>query len=104
MTLRERAMSIGNVSILDDNKEAVTGSVSGSNVFAPVRLNILNFAMREGDAIYYLAELLHSDQELHRVTLDVALTQGRRTSQFNQKCIGKTNEGDICQWQCRQSR
>ena len=42
--------------------------------------------VQEGDAIYYLAELLHSDEDTQRVTLEVTLASGRRGQiNFNQK-------------------
>ena len=84
---RARNRALINVSILDDNKEAVTGSVSGSSSNLLGQTQYFEFRqVREGDAIYYLAELLHSDQELHRVTLDVALDTGQKDQiKFNQK-------------------
>ena len=84
---RARNRALINVSILDANKQAVTGAVSGSssNLLGQTQ----NFEFRqvtEGDAIYYLAELLHSNEELHRVTLDIALATGQRDQiKFNQK-------------------
>ena len=84
---RARNRALINVSILDANKEAVTGSVSGSSSNLLGQTQYFEFRqVREGDAIYYLAELLHSDQELHRVTLDVALDTGQKDQiKFNQK-------------------
>ena len=84
---RARNRALINVSILDDNKEAVTGSVSGSSSNLLGQTQYFEFRqVREGDAIYYLAELLHSDQELHRVTLEVALDTGQKDQiKFNQK-------------------
>ena len=84
---RARNRALINVSILDANKQAVTGSVSGSSSNLLGQTQYFEFRqVREGDAIYYLAELLHSDQELHRVTLDVALDTGQKDQiKFNQK-------------------
>lgn len=84
---RARNRALINVSILDANKQAVTGAVSGSSSNLLGQTQYFEFRqVREGDAIYYLAELLHSDQELHRVTLEVALDTGQKDQiKFNQK-------------------
>ena len=84
---RARNRALINVSILDANKQAVAGSVSGSSSNLLGQTQYFEFRqVREGDAIYYLAELLHSDQELHRVTLDIALDTGQKDQiKFNQK-------------------
>lgn len=84
---RARNRALINVSILDANKQAVTGAVSGSSSNLLGQTQYFGFRqVREGDAIYYLAELLHSDRELHRVTLEVALDTGQKDQiKFNQK-------------------
>ena len=84
---RARNRALINVSILDASKQAVTGAVSGSSSNLLGQTQYFEFRqVREGDAIYYLAELLHSDQELHRVTLEVALDTGQKDQiKFNQK-------------------
>ncbi|GIS18840.1 MAG: hypothetical protein CM15mP120_07560 [Pseudomonadota bacterium] len=47
----------------------------------------LNFRkVQEGDAIYYLAELLHSDEDVQRLNIQVQLANGRQDQiKFNQK-------------------
>jgi hypothetical protein len=46
--------------------------------------------VQEGDAIYYLAELLHSDEDVHRLKIQIQLANGRRSEiNFNQKMYWK---------------
>ena len=46
--------------------------------------------VQEGDAIYYLAELLHSDEDVHRLNIQVQLENGRQGQiRFNQKMYWK---------------
>jgi hypothetical protein len=75
------------VSILNSDNQAVTATVIGSSRNLLGQRQSFDFRqVREGDAIYYLAELLHSDEELHRITLDVALATGQQSQiKFNQK-------------------
>ena len=88
---RARNRALINVSILNSDNQAITATVIGSSRNLLGQRQSFDFRqVREGDAIYYLAELLHSDEELHRITLDVALATGQQSQiEFNQKMYWK---------------
>lgn len=84
---RARNRALINVSVLNKDKQAVTANISGSSRNLLGQTQNFDFRqVQEGDAIYYLAELLHSDEDTQRVTLEVTLASGRRGQiNFNQK-------------------
>lgn len=84
---RARNRALINVSILNENKQAVTANISGRSRNLLGQTQNFDFRkVQEGRAIYYLAELLHSDEDMQRVTLEVTLASGRRGQiKFNQK-------------------
>ena len=84
---RARNRALINVSILNKNNQAVTANISGRSRNLLGQTQNFDFRkVQEGEAIYYLAELLHSDEDMQRVTLEVTLASGRRGQiKFNQK-------------------
>jgi len=84
---RARNRALINVSILNKNNQAVTANISGRSRNLLGQTQNFDFRkVQEGEAIYYLAELLHSDEDMQRVTLEVTLSSGRRGQiKFNQK-------------------
>ena len=84
---RARNRALINVSILNKNNQAVTANISGRSRNLLGQTQNFDFRkVQEGEAIYYLAELVHSDEDMQRVTLEVTLASGRRGQiNFNQK-------------------
>ena len=84
---RARNRALINVSILNKNNQAVTANISGRSRNLLGQTQNFDFRkVQEGEAIYYLAELLHSDEDMQRVTLEVTLASGQRGQiKFNQK-------------------
>ena len=76
-----------NIAVLDSENSAVTAILSGDSSNLLGQTQELNFRkVQEGDAIYYLAELLHSDEDVQRLNIQVQLANGRQDQiKFNQK-------------------
>ena len=84
---RAKNRALINVAVLDADNNAVTATITGnsSNLLGQ-RQNFDFRQVQEGAAIYYLAELLHSDEEVHRLEIQVRLQDGRQDQiKFNQK-------------------
>ncbi|MEJ2764006.1 DUF4426 domain-containing protein [Photobacterium sp. MCCC 1A19761] len=72
---RSRYSAVVNITVLDTaqaGKPAVTATVSGEakNLLGTIR-NLSFREIREGDAIYYIAELSHANEESFTFTIDV---------------------------------
>ena len=84
---RAKNRALINVAVLDADNNAVTATITGSSSnLLGQRQNFDFRQVQEGAAIYYLAELLHSDEEIHRLEIQVRLQNGRQDQiKFNQK-------------------
>lgn len=84
---RSRGRAMLNVSILDVNGTPVPVSIEGTSANLMGQLQTLEFKeVKEGHAIYYLALVRHSDEEMHRLAVDITLPNGRRgTVRWEQK-------------------
>lgn len=74
---RGKNRALVNLSILDENGRAVAATVSGEsqNLLGQPQTLVFN-EVREQQAIYYLAQLRHADEEHHRIRLSVTLPGG----------------------------
>lgn len=91
---RNEYTAIVNVSLLDRlsvGKPAVVGKVTGSVMNLLGQRKALQFKqVREGDAIYYLAQFSIVNEELYRFTIDVdAGLKGKGQIKFNQTLYAK---------------
>ena len=69
---RGAGLSIVNISVLDASGKGAAGAVSGAAKNLLGQLAALDFQeVREGDAVYYLAEVRHTDQEVLRFNLSI---------------------------------
>lgn len=69
---RGAGLSIVNISVLDAAGKGAAGAVSGAAKNLLGQLAALEFQeVREGDAVYYLAEVRHTDQEVLRFNLSI---------------------------------
>ena len=84
---RAKNRALINVAVLNSENSAVTATISGDSSNLLGQKQELNFRkVQEGDAIYYLAELLHSDEDVQRLKIQVQLANGRQDQiKFNQK-------------------
>ncbi len=85
---RSKDRALVNVSVLDPDGEPTTvQTVAGNTRNLLGQLQALRFRLvREQDAVYYLAELKHADEEHHRLEIEVALDSGARdTIKHSQK-------------------
>ena len=84
---RAKNRALVNIAVLDSENSAVTAALSGDSSNLLGQTQELNFRkVQEGDAIYYLAELLHSDEDVQRLNIQVQLANGRQDQiKFNQK-------------------
>jgi hypothetical protein len=80
-----------NVAVIDPEGKAVTANITGNGSNLLGQKQDFTFRkVQEGDAIYYLAELLHSDEDVHRLKIQIQLANGRRSEiNFNQKMYWK---------------
>lgn len=77
---RGKDRALVNVSVLNAEGQPVTAALTGQSRNLLGQGQQLAFReVREQDAIYYLALLSHSDEEHHRVRLEVILDDGTRT-------------------------
>ena len=100
---RAKNRALINVAVLNSENSAVTATISGDSSNLLGQKQELNFRkVQEGDAIYYLAELLHSDEDVQRLKIQVQLANSRQDQIHSiRKCTGRTDGCDLCQWQCR---
>ena len=86
---RSRYNGLVNISVLDNTKDgfpAKTVSISGSAKNLAGQRKTLTFTeVKEGDAIYYLAQVSYRDQET--IVFDLTINDGNETQQlkFSQK-------------------
>ena len=86
---RSRYNGLVNISVLDNTKDgfpAKTVSISGSAKNLAGQRKALTFTeVKEGDAIYYLAQVSYRDQET--IVFDLTINDGNETQQlkFSQK-------------------
>ena len=74
---RSRGRAMLNVSVLDPQGTAVPVSIAGTSANLMGQLQRLQFKeVKEGQAIYYLALVRHSDEEMHRLAIDITLPSG----------------------------
>ncbi len=85
--VRGKNRSMVNISILEGGTRPVRSGVSGSVTNLLGQERTLPFrVVEEGEAIYYLAEYRHSDEEHLRFSIDIDLPDGNsRTLDFQQK-------------------
>jgi hypothetical protein len=88
---RGRDRALVNVSVLDSEGTPVNADVSGESKNLLSQIQTLEFVqVSEPPAIYYLAELRHADEELHRVSLQIILPDGTTAPiNFQQKMYWK---------------
>ena len=84
---RSRGRAMLNVSVLDPQGVPVPVSIEGTSANLMGQLQTLKFKeVKEGHAIYYLALVRHSDEEMHRLVVNITLPNGRRgTVRWEQK-------------------
>ena len=75
---RSKDRALVNISILDpDGVPTTVQTVAGTTRNLLGQIQPLRFKLvQEQDAVYYLAELKHSDEEHHRLEIEVALDNG----------------------------
>ena len=83
---RSRNRALVNVSVLLNNKP-VQAKITGESKNLLSQIVPLSFSeVREGSAIYYLAEIRHADEEVHRITLNIQFDDGTSGEvQFQQR-------------------
>ena len=84
---RGKDRALVNVSVLNREKKAVDATITGDSQNLLGQLQDLDFKqVTEGDAIYYLAEIRFTDQEVHRIQIEATAPDGKSTLlKFNQK-------------------
>jgi hypothetical protein len=84
---RGKDRALINVSVLNREKKAVNAVITGDSQNLLGQLQNLDFKqVKEGDAIYYLAEIRFADQEVHRIKIEASAPDGKSTLlKFNQK-------------------
>jgi hypothetical protein len=84
---RGKNRALVNISILDREKKPTGGTIKGTTQNLLGQLQDLAFKeVREGEAIYYLAEIRYADQETHRLNIQAKANDGKSTVlKFNQK-------------------
>ncbi len=82
---RDRAML--NISVLDSDGLPVAVEISGNIRNLLEQVQPLTFIeVREGTAVYYLAEVKHSDREILRLSIEIAPPDGsKQVLQFQQQ-------------------
>jgi len=82
---RDRAML--NISVLDSDGLPVAVEISGNIRNLLEQVQALTFIeVREGTAVYYLAEVKHSDREILRLSIEIAPPDGsKQVLQFQQQ-------------------
>ncbi len=85
--VRGRNRALVNISILDEDNKPVRAKLKGTVKNLPGQLLHLDFEeVREGEAVYYLAQTRFSDQELMRFNIDFVGPDGvANTMKFEQK-------------------
>ena len=75
---RSDAQALLNISVLHNGTKPVSAAVAGTAANLLGQLQSLQFQeVREGTAIYYLALVRHSDEEMFRFAIDLALPDGQ---------------------------
>lgn len=86
---RSRFNGLVNISVLDNTKNgtpAKTASISGQATNNLGQFKSLEFSeVKEGDAIYYLAQVKYSDEEVLHFTLQINDGKEQKTLKFSQK-------------------
>ena len=84
---RGKDRALVNVSVLNREKKPVSARITGDSQNLLGQLQDLDFKqVKEGDAIYYLAEIRFADQEVHRIKIEAAAPDGKSTLlKFTQK-------------------
>lgn len=85
--VRGRDRALMNLSFLDENQTPVAVTLTGTATNLLSQVVELEFReVREGDAIYYLAEVRHTDRETLRFLADVVTPDGvQRQLRFQQQ-------------------
>ncbi len=75
---RAKDRALVNISVLDEQGEAVRVNVDGRSENLLGQRQRLQFnEVVEGPATYYLSVLRHADEEFHRVSIDIELPDGK---------------------------
>jgi len=84
---RGKDRALVNVSVLNHEKKPVSARITGDSQNLLGQLQDLDFKqVKEGDAIYYLAEIRFADQEVHRIKIEATAPDGKSTLlKFTQK-------------------
>ena len=84
---RGKDRALVNVSVLNREKKPVSARITGDSQNLLGQLQDLDFKqVKEGDAIYYLAEIRFADQEVHRIKIEATASDGKSTLlKFTQK-------------------
>ena len=86
---RSRYNGLVNISVLDNTKEgtpAKTVSINGQTKNNLGQFKTLEFTeVKEGDAIYYLAQVNYNDEETLHFTLEINDGKEQQTLKFSQK-------------------
>ena len=84
---RGKDRALVNVSVLNREKKPVSARIAGDSQNLLGQLQDLDFKqVKEGDAIYYLAEIRFADQEVHRIKIEATAPDGKSTLlKFTQK-------------------
>ena len=74
---RAQTLSLLNISVLAGGADPVPVEVSGQAANLLGQLQVLDFQeVREGPAIYYLAPVRHSDEEMYRLSVTLSFPDG----------------------------
>ena len=84
---RRQGLSLVNISVLDSAGKGRRCTIQGTARNLLEQTTALEFQeVREGDAVYYLAQVHHADQEVLRFSLDIQPDQGKPfTLNFQQR-------------------
>lgn len=85
--VRGRDRALMNVSVLDAGQTAVAVAIAGTATNLLGQQQALEFReVREGDAVYYLAQVRYTDRETLRFAVDITAPEDvTRTLQFQQQ-------------------
>lgn len=85
---RSRYLAVVNISVLDNTKQDQAKNVfikgSARNLLGQTK-SLTFQKVKEGDAIYYLAQLKFSNEEVYHFNLDIQLGDRVETLKFSQK-------------------
>ncbi len=85
--VRGRDRALVNLSFLDEALTPIAVTASGTVTNLLGQMTVLDFReVKEGDAVYYLAEIRHTDRETLRFKVTVAMPDGKeRELEFQQQ-------------------